>query len=256
MLRATQSAGLWVQAVGRGLRKHPSKSDCLVLDFGDNAVRHGPIDRVEVTDRRRKDAKAEEAPGKACPNCHEVIAVQYRVCPVCDYEFPVSFAGRHNDRAGDAPILSEETEARERTVYGVRYAENVKQKPEGPSVTLRVEYVLNEFTRDVAREFLCFNHPIGTKGRRLAEEWWRLRSAAPVPATVMDALALIKKGALAETNAITMVREPGKQWPEIVGYDLGDTPVWDWPEEGDEDFFSIETAGIGAAGYGADDIPF
>ena len=47
MLRPTQSKGLWVQAVGRGLRLFEGKPDCLVLDYGDNIMRHGPIDLAE-----------------------------------------------------------------------------------------------------------------------------------------------------------------------------------------------------------------
>ena len=35
MARPTKFKGLYIQCVGRGLRLHPSKSDCLVLDFAD-----------------------------------------------------------------------------------------------------------------------------------------------------------------------------------------------------------------------------
>jgi len=35
MARPTKFNGLYIQYVGRGLRLHPSKSDCLVLDFAD-----------------------------------------------------------------------------------------------------------------------------------------------------------------------------------------------------------------------------
>jgi len=33
---------------GRGFRLHPGKDDCLVLDFGGNVLRHGPVDAVRV----------------------------------------------------------------------------------------------------------------------------------------------------------------------------------------------------------------
>lgn len=35
MTRPTKSNGFYIQMVGRGLRKHPGKEDCLVLDFAD-----------------------------------------------------------------------------------------------------------------------------------------------------------------------------------------------------------------------------
>lgn len=40
MARPTQSRSLYQQCVGRGLRRHPGKSDCLVLDYQDNCSRN------------------------------------------------------------------------------------------------------------------------------------------------------------------------------------------------------------------------
>jgi superfamily II DNA or RNA helicase len=42
--------------VGRGLRLHESKSNCLVLDFGGNVRRHGLIDKVEPPLKGKKGA--------------------------------------------------------------------------------------------------------------------------------------------------------------------------------------------------------
>jgi len=41
ILRPTESAGLWQQIMGRGLRIDEGKSDCLVLDYANNIIRHG-----------------------------------------------------------------------------------------------------------------------------------------------------------------------------------------------------------------------
>ena len=46
--RPTKSVGLYIQIVGRGTRLHPDKTDCLILDFGGNITRHGPIDQPVV----------------------------------------------------------------------------------------------------------------------------------------------------------------------------------------------------------------
>ncbi len=251
LLRATMSAGLYCQMVGRGLRKHPAKTDCLILDYGDNAVRHGPIDRIEVVDKKGKGA-AEETPGKECPNCHEVIAVQYRICPQCEFEFPQNFAKRHNPNASDAPILSEESRVEEVSVITTNYFQNIKEKDSGPSVTLRVEYQPDGFLSKRIMQFLCFDHPPGSWARKNAEAWWRERSNAPVPATVMDALAMAKRGALAEPEAITLVTQSDKKYPEIVGMQLGDKPYWEPMEEDDEAFFTAEPIGS----FDTDDIPF
>ena len=42
VLRATESAGLLQQIIGRGLRLHEDKTDCLVLDYADNIENHCP----------------------------------------------------------------------------------------------------------------------------------------------------------------------------------------------------------------------
>ena len=50
LLRPTASAGLYIQMVGRGFRLSPEtgKTECLVLDYGKNVERFGPIDAVNV----------------------------------------------------------------------------------------------------------------------------------------------------------------------------------------------------------------
>jgi len=40
MARPTRSRGLFIQAIGRGLRLAPIKQDCLVLDLTDNCLKH------------------------------------------------------------------------------------------------------------------------------------------------------------------------------------------------------------------------
>ncbi|KAK9809040.1 hypothetical protein WJX72_008319 [[Myrmecia] bisecta] len=42
LVRPTQSYGLYIQQVGRGLRPSPGKEDCLVLDLVGNVAYHGP----------------------------------------------------------------------------------------------------------------------------------------------------------------------------------------------------------------------
>ena len=48
MVRPTLSPGLYYQMVGRGFRLHPGKENCLVLDFGGNVLRHGPVDAIRI----------------------------------------------------------------------------------------------------------------------------------------------------------------------------------------------------------------
>jgi len=86
MMRPTLSPGLYVQMAGRGIRTDPGKPNCLVLDFAGNVETHGPI--TEVVPPRKARKGRGPAPTKICPNCQEIIPMQYKACPVCFYEFP------------------------------------------------------------------------------------------------------------------------------------------------------------------------
>src|SRR5690606_23410685 len=51
MLRPTMSPGLYYQMTGRGFRLFSGKQNCLVLDFGGNVLRHGPVDAIRIQER-------------------------------------------------------------------------------------------------------------------------------------------------------------------------------------------------------------
>lgn len=70
MARPTKSRALYAQCAGRGLRIHPGKEDCLLLDFAGNSGRHLLVSALDIlggkyTDEEVKAAKeiAEEKPG-------------------------------------------------------------------------------------------------------------------------------------------------------------------------------------------------
>jgi DNA repair protein RadD len=59
-MRATESVGLMQQMIGRGLRLHDGKKDCLVLDYAENIERHCPDGDVfapEITARKQGSEK-------------------------------------------------------------------------------------------------------------------------------------------------------------------------------------------------------
>ena len=85
VMRPTMSKGLWYQMVGRGFRLAPDKENCLILDFGDNALRHGCIDQIVV------DAQGIELPAakvKRCPSCNLIHRIGNIICPSCGYFKP------------------------------------------------------------------------------------------------------------------------------------------------------------------------
>jgi len=83
-MRATCSPVLWVQSAGRGMRIQPGKADCRMLDFGNNILRHGPIDNVRLRPSgERHDARAAAARTRICPACEEVNVADAMVCAAC-----------------------------------------------------------------------------------------------------------------------------------------------------------------------------
>jgi len=102
---ATASPTKWVQAGARGSRpvwgpdgdwkKLPdgqyAKQDCLILDFGLNAERHGFIDDYDAFGFTLQGTppKMGEVRTKDCPQCNFVWPVQVRKCKECGYEFPI-----------------------------------------------------------------------------------------------------------------------------------------------------------------------
>lgn len=86
ILRPTMSPGLHAQILGRGLRKDPSKTNTLVLDFAGNIMRHGGIYGIQPPKHKRRGESV--APLKICPECQEYVPLSARVCPECGHEFP------------------------------------------------------------------------------------------------------------------------------------------------------------------------
>jgi DNA repair protein RadD len=228
MLRPTLSPGLYYQMVGRGFRLAPGKADCLVLDFGGNVVRHGPVDMLRVHEPGEGDG---EPPAKECPECHAVIASGYGVCPECGHEFPPRMSREHEAKASDAAILSGQVTLTEYAVSEVSYAVHTKREapPDAPK-TMRVQYRIG-FSQ-WRSEWVCFEHTGWPRAK--AESWWRQRSDEPVPDTAAGAVAAGNLGRLAEPVAITIKSVAGEKYDQIVGYRFADEPPPDAPFAPDE----------------------
>ncbi|MDD4864242.1 MAG: DEAD/DEAH box helicase [Alishewanella agri] len=82
LARPTRSPGLFLQIVGRGLRLHSSKTETMLLDYGENLKRFGPIGRVrpagEAVDPRQQSEKI-----SICPCCDTLVSVYQLECPHC-----------------------------------------------------------------------------------------------------------------------------------------------------------------------------
>ena len=226
ILRATCSPGLFAQIVGRGFRMAPGKKDCLVLDFGGNIQRHGPLDDPEygkASDRRGDGVKAGEVPLKACPNCEAELMVQTRQCE-CGFLFPINEGPRHGEQAEQqATLLAAQAKPVAFLVEAVNVRRHDNQKK--GTTSLRVDYecqptdAKGNLTVEVISEWVCLEHD-GFAGQK-ARDWWRKRCEQPV-STVDEAVELWHAGAVATPTRI-VARKEGRWW-RVLEYTLDPRP--------------------------------
>jgi DNA repair protein RadD len=213
ILRATASPGLYAQIVGRGLRTHGFKQDCIVLDFGENIKRHGSIDRIRarrvVQAAREKveaEAKEKNVGVKECPRC-EVLNLETVLQCECGYAFPVE--GRHNAKSESILAIVGKTPPQVFDVIEVQYSK--WSKPEKPD-TMRVDYRVSKDGKEVMfgmSEWICFDHT--GYARKQAEAWWVARSNVRLPESTRDAISMATLGAVAEPTQI-VAEHDGKYW--------------------------------------------
>ena len=220
LLRPTNSAGLLVQMVGRGTRLCGGKTDCLVLDYGENILRHGPVDMITVRDKTPGNG---DAPAKKCPECLALIHAGYRTCPECGHEFPPPEQKNLSQRASTAGVISGQVDYTDYEVLETFYSVHEKRyaDPDTPR-TMRVDYRIgfNEYKS----EWICPEHSGYARDKFV--KWWRERAAkgVPIPDTAHEATALANDGALAEPESITVKTVAGEKFDRITGWRLKPRP--------------------------------
>ena len=245
LLRPTNSPGLFYQMTGRGFRLHPDKENCLILDFGGNIMRHGPVDAITIKEPGKGNG---EAPAKKCPDCNSVIHAAYHTCPDCGYIFPQRDKDKHDSKAATTGIISGQVDYTDYDVKAVFYSVHIKRgaDPEDPK-TMRVEYCVG-FNHYIS-EWVCPEHT--GYARNKFEAWWKKRSNVPLPETAQEAVNLANDGALAKPSKIIVKSIAGEKFDRIVDYKLSPIPEY-LPEPGWNDCEPYKAE----EDYMEDDIPF
>jgi DNA repair protein RadD len=93
LARPTKSEMLYVQIMGRGLRRANGKTDCMILDHSDTTLRLGFVTDIHHTklntgkkDEASKSKERDEPLPKECPSCTFLKPARLRVCPNCGFE--------------------------------------------------------------------------------------------------------------------------------------------------------------------------
>jgi len=241
LLRPTASPGLYYQMTGRGFRLHESKQDCLVLDYGGNILRHGPVDAITVKDGR--EGQKGVVPMRECPECQAIMHARIKICADCGYVFPEPETAKHETEASEAGIISGGMEDNEYDVQDVWYSVHTKKgADQWTPKTMKIEYRVG-FNHSHS-EWVCPEHD--GWARKRFEKWWLDRSNDPLPETAEEAVDIANAGGLAMPITITVRKIPGEKYSKIIRCTLGEVPegvaanmenfdVWGEPIPNDDD---------------------
>ncbi len=137
--RITDSSSLWVQILGRGMRIFPGKIDCLLVDYGGNVDRHGPVEDIESPPVKTKKGDGIFEMVKVCPQCNMDIHMAMKTCKFCGYEYPI-IERRYKPLATGKDVLfsnSNEKEIEEFEVCDTEYS--LYEKHDG-SKSIKISY--------------------------------------------------------------------------------------------------------------------
>lgn len=211
LLRPTKSPSLHVQMLARGSRvvyangydlssvtkrklaiKNGPKKYCIVMDFAGNVARLGPINDVQVIEKKEKKGSGGkgEAITKVCPECKTINPAAKRECMFCGFEFEFKqhikiessnediIKTKNNSKESDKEIIDKAVaEIRKQNkemkngfwfnVTGVEY--RINSNP-GRTSSLKVVYHCGLRTFN---EYICIEH--GGYPRYLAKQWIKFR---------------------------------------------------------------------------------
>lgn len=157
-LRPTLSPSLFVQMAGRGMRIKSHCDDCLVLDFANLVLTHGPVTHIDPG----TTPGAGPAPCKICPdeNCGEINALNAKVCVACGTPFPEPKAKPMTlsdcDIMGILPNAPQPPPYIEKIVASWTWA--VHQSRTSGREMLVVSYYSNDFDGGV-KEYITLGYP-------------------------------------------------------------------------------------------------
>lgn len=193
VMRPTMSKGLWYQMVGRGFRLAENKQDCLILDFGDNALRHGCIDQIEVS------GSGIELPApkvKKCPACKLIFKIHIPICPSCGYFKPKEekpeLSQNLSKRQTEGDILSGSI-PKEYEIVSTTYSVYKKTPASDPCIveaheTLSGNLIRCYHTMKHGMEYLLWKWLKSINAPNLPQHHWHLNKQALIDADYLDTL--------------------------------------------------------------------
>lgn len=225
-LRATQSVGLYVQICGRAMRVAPGKDNAMILDYGGNIARHGPLDAITIkTKAGSSTVSVKKLPTRTCPECMSIVKIFERTCPDCGYQWPL-VETNINDTASSEAILAGEAIPQWLQVTGTYFSRHTKEgKPDS------VKFSYTDGYGYICSDWLCVAH--GGFARRKA-----LEKLAGFVIEQSDFDELLDHGMFNDADSLLKILDEcpdGFQWPtrikvkklgkyyEVLDYEFNDS---------------------------------
>jgi DNA repair protein RadD len=204
-LQPTMSVAKHVQKYGRLMRPSPAtgKENGLILDFGGNVRRCGPINDPYIP--HRKGQSGGDVPVKVCDACGTYNHISARFCDGCGepFEFETKIVKQANEQEilkSDLPIVEAFI------VDSVFYWKHISNKTGVPILVATYWSGLQRFS-----DWVSVENP---KAKHFYYEWWRARSVAEPPATVDECLTITSRNELRKPSVIHVWMN--KAQPEII----------------------------------------
>lgn len=208
-LRPTLSPSLYVQMAGRGMRIKSHCDDCLVLDFANLVMTHGPVTHVDPG----KTPGTGDQPTKACPDedCGELNPLNAKVCSACGTPFPEPeeklLTLSENDIMGIEPKAPPPSPYLEKYITG--WAWSVHTGRASNREMLMVSYYSDAFDAGV-REYITLGYP-GYAGQKALRTIVDIARSAGVGVEDTD-----EHMGLAEIAAVMNAAQP----PSLIRYNV------------------------------------
>ena len=198
-LRPTLSSSLWVQIQGRGTRLHPSKKNCLVLDYAGNLIRLGGVDMYETFYRETGLVEVDAAEPRK-----PYVKKERKVHPGMRSLKPID------------PMTGKEAQEGSEFEVAVHFINAVAITPRNasePALLVRYACTTQEGARIDASVFLNTHRP----DRKTLEFFSSRMLAIHLPAPAKSISWQLKNARQPKT---VMVRKRGKYW-NVVGENWG-----------------------------------
>lgn len=224
LMRSTHSAAAYCQMIGRGLRLFNGKTNCLILDFGGNIERLGPVDLAGESEPKKKKGKQEEKGEAPYKRCGEWSHRESTFVGGCGHKNPPAASKcekcgqlfiRHCNEAKHGGIVSTERVLEDFVVERVSYGLAVSRAT--GNQYLRIIYHCGIF--DVFYKNIMLSYP-GYAGNKALKEWVMLTNHGTLPDTPQQAVLLLdsKQESLKQPHSITV--DVASRWKDIVRFDF------------------------------------